>query len=286
MAKIYVATSWRNEDQQKVVQAFEDLGHRVYDFKHPCRFYGNVPYSEDPYWNETVEALIWENGFRWDHVKLKKPYSGTPEEAEIILRDPASEKGFDFDMNALNECDALVLVLPCGRSAHLEAGYATGLGKPVYVLQYETPVKLELMYKMFESRTMTTEQISERLNDLFPPADPEGALEKFKSIKSRVNALTHILQHLDDEEPMGVEILADTYVGTVSDEHWVCEPIEIAWIVWAQLSQLIGIFEDGDSDIRQMITELFQDALDKIIDAMPEELKDYFSHLRKSGFGG
>jgi len=30
--------------------------------------------------------------------------------------------------------DAVVLVLPSGKSAHLEAGFAVGRGKPVYVI--------------------------------------------------------------------------------------------------------------------------------------------------------
>ena len=33
--KIYVASSWRNEHQQKLVDQLTQLGHEVYDFKHP-----------------------------------------------------------------------------------------------------------------------------------------------------------------------------------------------------------------------------------------------------------
>ena len=35
MAKIYVASSWRNEYQQEVVKVLRELGHEVYDFKNP-----------------------------------------------------------------------------------------------------------------------------------------------------------------------------------------------------------------------------------------------------------
>ena len=35
MAKIYVASSWRNVFQQDVVAILRDLGHEVYDFKTP-----------------------------------------------------------------------------------------------------------------------------------------------------------------------------------------------------------------------------------------------------------
>lgn len=35
MAKIYVASSWRNSFQQDVVKFLRDVGHEVYDFKNP-----------------------------------------------------------------------------------------------------------------------------------------------------------------------------------------------------------------------------------------------------------
>jgi nucleoside 2-deoxyribosyltransferase len=49
-------------------------------------------------------------------------------------------------MDALEDCDACVLVMPCGRSAHLEAGFAIGAGKPTAILISEG--EPELMYKM------------------------------------------------------------------------------------------------------------------------------------------
>ena len=40
MAKIYVASSWRNVFQQDVVDILRDLGHEVYDFKNPTHSNG------------------------------------------------------------------------------------------------------------------------------------------------------------------------------------------------------------------------------------------------------
>jgi nucleoside 2-deoxyribosyltransferase len=50
-------------------------------------------------------------------------------------------------MDALEQADRCILVLPSGRSAHLEAGYAIGKGKPtaIWVPEYDTP---DLMVKM------------------------------------------------------------------------------------------------------------------------------------------
>lgn len=51
--------------------------------------------------------------------------------------------------------DACVLLLPSGMSAHLEAGWFSGAGKPVAVLAPEIR-EPELMYKCFDDRTGAT----------------------------------------------------------------------------------------------------------------------------------
>lgn len=49
MAKIYVASSWRNVFQQDVVNILRDLGHEVYDFKNPPHGNGGFKWSDiDP----------------------------------------------------------------------------------------------------------------------------------------------------------------------------------------------------------------------------------------------
>lgn len=123
--KIYVASSWRNLMQQGVVHTLRAAGHEVYDFKHP------VPGNE---------------GFRWSEIDPN--WQGwEPEKYRESLFHPIAENGFQRDMEALRGCDACVLVLPCGRSAHLEAGFAVGAGKPLFVLIIE-PQEPELMYLM------------------------------------------------------------------------------------------------------------------------------------------
>lgn len=55
---------------------------------------------------------------------------------------------FETDMTALKNSDALVLLLPAGKSAHMEAGTAYGLGKQTIVIgeQKET----ESLYLIFD----------------------------------------------------------------------------------------------------------------------------------------
>jgi hypothetical protein len=56
-------------------------------------------------------------------------------------------------MDALTKADCTILILPCGRSAHLELGFAIGQGQATAILldgpmHPENKVTPELMYKM------------------------------------------------------------------------------------------------------------------------------------------
>jgi hypothetical protein len=57
--------------------------------------------------------------------------------------------------------DIAVLVLPCGRSAHLEAGWFVGAGKQLVILL--APGEPELMYKLTPDICLTIEEVIERI---------------------------------------------------------------------------------------------------------------------------
>ena len=128
MARIYVASSWRNKYYDEVVARLKEEGHRVYDFRHPT--HGG-------------------NGFRWTDIDENAP-NWTFEEYEKGLSNPLAERQFAADLEALQQADTCVLVLPCGRSAHTEAGWMAGAGKRVIAYIPEM-VEPELMYKLFDS---------------------------------------------------------------------------------------------------------------------------------------
>lgn len=111
--KIYVASSWRNQQQPTIVEHLRLVGHEVYDFRHP-------PAGD-------------HLGFSWSDVDPEWT-SWTPEQYVEALGHPIASAGFDSDFSAMAWADACVLVLPCGRSAHLEAGWFAGQGKPVLIL--------------------------------------------------------------------------------------------------------------------------------------------------------
>ena len=72
--------------------------------------------------------------------------SWTPKQFIDVLDHPLAGAGFKSDMDGLTNAEALVLVIPCGRSAHLEMGYAAVAGISTSILMsYGEP---ELMYRM------------------------------------------------------------------------------------------------------------------------------------------
>ena len=94
--KIYVASSWRNGFYPEVVEKLRAAGHEVYDFRNPP--------SGDP-------------GFKWSSVS-DDYMEWTPQQYRDMLLHPKAVRQFHNDIEAMEECDTCVLVLPCGRSAH------------------------------------------------------------------------------------------------------------------------------------------------------------------------
>ena len=88
-----------------------------------------------------------DSRFHWTDEGENAPNWTFDEYAEG-LHHPLAERQFEADLMALQQADTCVLVLPCGRSAHTEAGWMAGAGKRVIVYIPEM-VEPELMYKLF-----------------------------------------------------------------------------------------------------------------------------------------
>lgn len=54
---------------------------------------------------------------------------------------------FNFDVHHLKKATAVVLVLPAGKSAHLELGWVLGRGTPGYILLEPVTERFDVMYK-------------------------------------------------------------------------------------------------------------------------------------------
>ncbi len=138
--RIYVASSWRNTYQPDVVRVLREAGHSVYDFRNPP---GGT-------------------GFQWEAVDPEWQ-AWTPERYRELLGHPVAEAGFKSDYDAMKWADTCVLVLPSGRSAHLEAGYFVGACKDLFIYQPE-PMEPELMNKMADAILLDQHELIRRLD--------------------------------------------------------------------------------------------------------------------------
>ena len=124
---VYVASSWRNAFQPAVVSVLRAAGIDCYDFRNPAPDVSGFAWSEiDPDW------------MNWTATQYIK-----------ALDDPIAIEGYRHDFEAMERADAFVLVLPCGRSAHLELGWAVGAGKRTAILTHDGE-EPELMAKMVD----------------------------------------------------------------------------------------------------------------------------------------
>lgn len=126
--KIYLASSWRNPDQPAMVEALRAEGHEVYDFRNPPS----------------------GTGFGWGQLGKGDPADWSLSDFRNALGVDRAQQGFESDFNAMQWADAIVLLLPCGRSAHLELGWAAGAGKISMIVLSEQQFEPELMYLMVD----------------------------------------------------------------------------------------------------------------------------------------
>lgn len=113
MARVYVASSWRNASQPDLVGILREAGHQVYDFRNPPSGIAGFAWSEiDPGWQD------------WTAEEYRRH----------LTTNPIAARGYVSDLRGMEWADTCVLLLPCGRSAHLEAGWFCGRGKRCLIL--------------------------------------------------------------------------------------------------------------------------------------------------------
>lgn len=106
--KLYTASSWKNENLVKdVAEMLRAWGHEVYCF---------------------CEDGAGQHIFEWGNVI-------TPDDDGITCLDTADSRlAFKIDKNGLDWAEGLILINPCGRDAHLEAGYMKGKGGKLFIM--------------------------------------------------------------------------------------------------------------------------------------------------------
>lgn len=117
---IYLIGSLRNPIVADVAKALRDKGYEVFD-----EWRAAGPDADD-HWRD------YEKARGHDYATALKGY-------------PALHV-FGFDKAHIDRADVGVLVLPAGKSAHLELGYMIGQHKPGFILLDQDPERFDVMY--------------------------------------------------------------------------------------------------------------------------------------------
>ena len=117
---VYLIGSLRNKEIPIVANSIEALGIEAFD-----DWYGAGPEADD----------------KWKEHEQFRGHSYSQ-----ALEGYAAKSVFKFDKTHLDRVDAGLLILPAGRSGHLELGYITGLGKPSFILTEPNHERWDVMY--------------------------------------------------------------------------------------------------------------------------------------------
>lgn len=134
---IYVTGSLRNPEVPKIADALRDLGWDAFD-----DWFAAGPEADD-YWQK------YENARGHNYKEALAGY--------------AAQNVFKFDKTNIDRCEAGLLVLPAGKSAHIELGIMIGQGKPGYILLAGEPERFDVMYNYATEVFTSVAEMLERL---------------------------------------------------------------------------------------------------------------------------
>lgn len=142
MKSIYVIGSLRNPAVPKIGNALRKLGLDVFD-----DWFASGPETDD-YWKR------YEKGRGHGYGQALKGYM--------------APHVFEFDKFHLDRTDGAVLVMPCGKSGHLELGYTIGRGKPGFILLPGEPKeRWDVMYQFATDIFFSTKKFLDTLAEKY-----------------------------------------------------------------------------------------------------------------------
>lgn len=130
---IYVIGSLRNDRAALVANELREKGFQVFDDWH---------------------AQGTDADYHWERYEKRRG-----RDYREALEGEAACNAFDFDYNHLLMCRAAVLVMPSGKSAHMELGFIRGQGKPAFYLLDGEPDRYELMVKLATAISYDVEEL-------------------------------------------------------------------------------------------------------------------------------
>ena len=180
---VYIIGSLRNENIPKVAESLREVGLDVFDDW----------YSAGPEADDYLRDYYRERGMKYSEV----------------LSSYSARHIFEFDKKHLDRCDSAVLVLPAGKSGHLELGYIIGCGKPGYILMDGEPERVDIMHSFATKVFMNKEEMIEH----FKGSDVQsGSGETSSFVDLRGNATKSV------DDLGGFELRRSEIRGTLVEE--------------------------------------------------------------------
>ncbi len=136
--KVYLIGSLRNPEVPIVANKIRAAGHECFD-----DWFAAGPEADD----------------KWQAYEQGRNH--TMAEA---LDGLAAQHVFKFDREHLDRADVAVLLLPAGRSGHLELGYMLGRGKTGYIVYPSPPERWDVMYNFATGVYTEVEPVIERIS--------------------------------------------------------------------------------------------------------------------------
>ncbi len=137
---IYIIGSLKNEKIPHIAKKIREIGFEVFD-----DWFSPGPEADD-FWR-----------------KYEKIRGSTYKQA---LNNWAGKHIFEFDKFHIDRANIGILIMPAGKSAHLELGYMIGQGKKTYVFFDKEPERWDVMYQFAENVFFKEEELLEELKKI------------------------------------------------------------------------------------------------------------------------
>lgn len=137
MTSIYLIGSLRNKEVPLVAKQLRQHGYEVFD-----NWFAAGEFADDSW-----QAYSKEKGLSYKEA----------------LQSYEAKHVFEFDKRHLDRCDMAVLLLPAGKSGHLEIGYMAGTGKPTFALFEAEPERYDVMYQFLTGISFSLPELLEEI---------------------------------------------------------------------------------------------------------------------------
>lgn len=137
---VYIIGSLRNPRVPEVARELRAAGFEVFD-----DWFSAGPEADDH----------WQRKQQGDGLTYRQALEG-----------PAAVHVFDFDLKHLSAADAVVMITPAGKSAHLELGWALGRGKIGVILMEQEPQRWDVMLQFADAVLYSVPEVIKHLSGI------------------------------------------------------------------------------------------------------------------------